>query len=134
MRTALVVIAAAAALGAAGAAVAHAVIGRSAPSPALPELHGQVTWLAGARPAPASVPRGHVAVVALLAPKCRTCADELRFTLDQIPKRSRPFVLRRAIRGHSVLLLVDRNGDVRTGYTFPFAPAFVEGDLRTLAR
>lgn len=133
MRTALVAIAAAAALGAAGAAVAHAVIGRDKP-PALPELHGQVTWLAGARPAPASVPRGRVAVVALLAPKCGSCADELRFTLDQIPRTSRPFVLRRAIHGHSVLLLVDRNGDVRTGYTFPFAPAFVEGDLRTLAR
>lgn len=133
MRTALVVIVAAAALGAAGAAVAHAVIGRSKP-PALPELHGQVTWVVGARPAPASVPRGRVAVLALIAPGCKDCAEELRFTLDQIPKTSRPFVLRRTIRGHSVLLLVDRNGDVRTGYTFPFAPAFVEGDLRTLAR
>jgi hypothetical protein len=39
-----------------------------------------------------------------------------------------------ATRGHSLLLLVDRRGDVRTGYSFPFAPAFVEGDLRTLAR
>jgi hypothetical protein len=33
-----------------------------------------------------------------------------------------------------LLYLLDRNGDERTGYLFPFAPSFVEGDLRTLAR
>jgi hypothetical protein len=42
--------------------------------------------------------------------------------------------VRRAAHGRSLVLLVDRSGHVRTGYTFPFAPAFVEGDLRTLAR
>ena len=133
MRAALVALAAAAALGAAGAAVAHAVIGRSVP-PALPELHGQVSWAPGAHRAPASVPRGRVAVLALLAPGCRSCVDELRFTLRQIPVKTRPVVVRQTIHGHSLLLLVDRDGDVRTGYAFPFAPAFVEGDLRTLER
>lgn len=132
MKAALVVVAAAAALGVAGAAVAHAVIGRSAP-PALPELHGQVSWAPGARRAPAVVPRGRVAVLALLAPGCRDCAAELRFTLHQLPAKLRPVVVRRAFHGRSLLLLVDRAGDVRTGYAFPFAPAFVEGDLRTLA-
>jgi hypothetical protein len=43
-------------------------------------------------------------------------------------------VVRRVVKRDSLVLLVDRSGDVRTGYTFPFAPAFVEGDLRTLAR
>jgi hypothetical protein len=133
MRAGLVVLAAAAALGAAGAAVAHAVIGRSAP-PALPELHGQVSWPVGARPAPAGVPRGRVAMLALIAPGCRSCAAELRFTLRQLPAKSRPLVVRRATAGHSLLLLVDRAGDVRTGYSFPFAPVFVEGDVRTLER
>ena len=132
MRSAVVVLVAAAALGVAGATVAHAVGARSAPTPALPELHGQVSWAPGARRAPASVPRGRVAVIALLASGCRDCADELRFTLRQMPVASRPVVVRRVTDGHSVLLLVDRDGDVRTGYAFPFAPAFVEGDLRTL--
>lgn len=134
MRSAFVVLAAAAALGVAGATVAHAVGARSSPPPALPELHGQVSWAPGARRAPASVRRGRVVVIALLAPGCRDCVDELRFTLRQMPATSRPVVVRKAIHGHSLLLLVDRGGNVRTGYAFPFAPAFVEGDLRTLER
>jgi hypothetical protein len=32
-----------------------------------------------------------------------------------------------------VVYLVDRHGDERTGYLFPFAPAFVQGDLHALA-
>lgn len=134
MRSALVVVAAAAALGVAGATVAHAVGAHGSPPPALPELHGQVSWAPGARRAPVSVPRGRVAVIALLAPRCRDCVDELRFTLGQMAAASRPLVVRRAIDGRSLLLLVDRNGNVRTGYAFPFAPAFVEADLRTLER
>lgn len=134
MRSAFGVLAAAAALGVAGATVAHAVGARSSPPLALPELHGQVSWAPGARRAPANVRRGRVAVIALLAPGCRDCVDELRFALHQMPATSRPVVVRRATNGHSVLLLVDRNGDVRTGYAFPFAPAFVEGDLRTLEK
>jgi cytochrome oxidase Cu insertion factor (SCO1/SenC/PrrC family) len=33
-----------------------------------------------------------------------------------------------------VLYLVDRHGDERTAYLFPFSPAFVQGDLERLAR
>lgn len=133
MKTAITALVAAAALGAVGAAVAGAVIGRIAP-PALPELHGQVSWAPGLRPAPASVPRGRTAVVAFVARGCTGCLAELRFVLDRLPARIRPMLVRGAAHGHSLVLLVDRSGDVRTGYTFPFAPAFVEGDLRTLAR
>jgi protein SCO1/2 len=36
---------------------------------------------------------------------------------------------------HSLAVyLIDRHGDERTGYLFPFLPAFVRGDLATLAR
>jgi hypothetical protein len=133
VKAAAAILAAAAVLGAAGAAVAHAVLARNAPL-GLPELHGQVSWAAGVRPAPVRVPRGRTAVVAYVAPGCAACAAELSFTLRQLPARLRPAVVRVATRGHSLLLLVDRRGDVRTGYSFPFAPAFVEGDLRTLAR
>jgi hypothetical protein len=31
------------------------------------------------------------------------------------------------------LVLIDRRGDERTAYLFPFLPAFVEGDLTRLA-
>lgn len=126
-------VAAAAALGAAGAAVAHAVLTRST-TLALPELHGQVSWARGERASPVAVPRGRTAVVAYVRQGCKGCLAELRFTLDQLPPGLRPVVVRRTAIGHSLLLLVDRAGSVRTGYTFPFAPAFVEGDLRTLAR
>lgn len=133
MKVAVVILAAAAVLGVAGAAVAHAVLARNPPL-GLPELHGQVSWPPGAHPAPVRVPRGRTAVVAYVARGCSSCVAELRFTFDQLPARLRPAVVRLTTRGHSLLLLVDRSGDVRTGYTFPFAPAFVEGDLRTLAR
>ena len=133
MKAAVTALAAAAALGAVGATVAGAFVGRSAP-PALPELHGQVSWAPGLRPAPASVPRGRAAVLAFVARGCTGCLDELRFVLDRLPARIRPTVVRSVVHGRSLLLLVDRTGHIRTGYTFPFAPAFVEGDLRTLAR
>jgi hypothetical protein len=133
VRRALAALAVAAALGAAAAAVAHAVVGRSA-SLALPELHGQVTWAPGVRLAPADVPRGRAAVLAFVAPGCIGCLAELRYAIDRLPASLRPTVIRRAVPRGSLVLLVDRRGDVRTGYTFPFAPAFVEGDLRTLAR
>lgn len=133
MRRVLVVLAAAATLGVAGATVAHAFQARGTML-ALPELHGQVSWAAGKRPSPVAVPHGRVALVAYVAPRCKDCLDELRFALHQLPARFRPVVVRRAASGKSLLLLVDRSGDVRTGYTFPFAPAFVEGDVRTLTR
>jgi hypothetical protein len=128
-----VAIAAAAALGATGAAVAHALVGRSAPL-SLPELHGQVSWKAGAWQAPAGIPRGRTALIAFITPGCSDCVKELRFMLAQLPAKLRPTVIRHAVKKSSLLLLVDRDGDIRTGYTFPFAPAFVEGDLRTLSR
>jgi hypothetical protein len=133
MRRVVTATVAAAALGVTGAAVAHAVTARGV-SLALPELHGQVTWAPGARAAPAIVPRGHTAVIALVAHGCAECLSELRFTLGRLPAELRPAVVRGVARGTSLLLLVDRRGDIRTGYTFPFAPAFVDGDLRTLSR
>ena len=132
MRAAVVALVAAAVLGVAGAAVAHAVLSRTPPL-GLPELHGQVTWAAGSHPSPVFVPRGRTAVVAYVARGCTGCLAELQFTLRQLPQHVRPLLVRRIATGQSLLLLVDRSGDVRTGYTFPFAPAFVEGDLRTLA-
>ena len=133
MKAAFAALAAAAALGAAGAAVAHAFVGRGA-SLRLPELHGQLTWAPGALAAPAAVPRGRTAVLVFVAPGCTGCVAELRFVIGRLPASIRPTVVRHAVTRDSLVLLVDRNGDVRTGYTFPFAPAFVEGDLRTLAR
>ena len=133
MRRALAALAAAAALGAVGAAVAHAVIGGGS-TLRLPELHGQVTWPAGARPAPAGIPRGRTAVIAFVAPGCTGCLAELRFVIHRLPASIRPTVVRHVVQRDSFVLLVDRRGGVRAGYTFPFAPAFVEGDLRTLAR
>jgi hypothetical protein len=133
VRAAATILAVAAALGTAGAAVAHAVLARGT-TLSLPELHGQVTWAAGTREAPVRVPRGRTAIVAYVAPSCSGCRAELRFVVRRLPPRLRPDVVRMTTNGRSLLLLVDRSGHVRTGYAFPFAPAFVEGDLRTLAR
>ncbi|HEY2073905.1 MAG TPA: hypothetical protein VGG88_10060, partial [Gaiellaceae bacterium] len=131
MRRAAAVVVAAALLGAVGAAVAHAFTGARS-TLGLPELHGQVSWKPGARRA--DVPRGRTAVLVFLAPGCSGCLAELRYAVDRLPPSERPLVVRRSVKRGSVALLVDRNGWVRTGYAFPFAPAFVEGDLRTLAR
>jgi hypothetical protein len=131
MRRAVAALTAAAALGAIGAAVAHAVVGRHA-TLALPQLHGQVTWTQGTRHA--QVPPGRTAVLVFLAPGCTGCLGELRYVIHRLPASIRPAVVQHAVKRDSLVLLVDRRGDVRTGYTFPFAPAFVEGDLRTLAR
>ena len=133
MKAAFAALAAAAALGATGAAVAHAFGGGGA-SLGLPELHGQVTWAPGSLPAPVRIPRGRTAVLVFVAPGCAGCLAELRFAVGRLPAPIRPTVVRHAVTRDSLVLLVDRNGYVRAGYTFPFAPAFVEGDLRTLAR
>jgi hypothetical protein len=133
MRAAVAALVAAAALGALGAAVAHAYLARSVPL-ALPALHGQVSWAPGSRLAPASVPRGRTAVLVFVARGCTACLAELRFVVDRLPAPIRPLVVRHVVKRDSLVLLVDRRGHIRTGYTFPFAPAFVEGDLRTLAR
>ncbi len=133
MKAAAAALIAAAALGAVGATVAHAVLRRSAP-PALPLLHGEVTWAPGSRPAPLSLPRGRTAVLAFVAPGCAGCLAELRLAVESVPARLRPTIVRHAFHGHSLILIVDRSGDVRTGYSFPFAPAFVTDDLEALAR
>ena len=73
-------------------------------------------------------------MLVFVTPGCTGCLAELRFAVDRLPASIRPTVIRRVVTRDSLVLLVDRSGDVRTGYTFPFAPAFVEGDLRTLAR
>jgi hypothetical protein len=131
VRRVVAALAAAAALGAVGAAVAHAFAGGRT-TLALPQLHGQVTWKPGARHV--AVPPGRTAVLAFVAPGCTGCLAELRYAVRRLPASIRPTVVVHAVKRGSLVLLVDRRGDVRTGYTFPFAPAFVEGDLRTLAR
>ena len=133
MKAAAAALVAAAVLGAVGATVAHAYLRRSAP-PVLPLLHGEVTWAPGTRPAPASVPRGRTAVLAFVAPGCAGCLAELRLAVEGVPARLRPTIVRRAFHGRSLILVVDRSGDVRTGYAFPFAPVFVTDDLEVLAR
>jgi hypothetical protein len=131
VRKTLAAVVVSAALGSAGAAVAHAFAGGAA-TLALPQLHGQVTWKPGTRQV--DVPHGRTAVLAFVAPGCTGCLAELRFVVDRLPASLRPLVVQRQVKRASLILLVDRNGNVRTGYTFPFAPAFVEGDLRALAR
>jgi cytochrome oxidase Cu insertion factor (SCO1/SenC/PrrC family) len=63
----------------------------------LPELHGQVSWRAGARPAPtAGLPslRGHTTVVTFMDPLCKlSCPVEgrqLAFILGRLPRGQRP--------------------------------------------
>jgi hypothetical protein len=132
----------AAALGVVGAALTHAYAAHGS-TDALPLLHGQVSWAPGARPAPTSAPRGLTAMVAFLGTGCAPCVLELRRIVRRLPAAERPVLVlapasaRAAYgvaRGRRLLLLLDRSGDERTGYAFPLAPAFVEGDLRTLAR
>ena len=109
----------------------------------LPALHGQASWAPGVRAAPGTPPRGRTALVAFLGSGCAPCLAELRWIAGRLPGGERPaLVLRPAsaagaygvARGRPLVLLVDRHGDERTGYTFPLVPSFVVGDLRTLAR
>ncbi|HEV7134789.1 MAG TPA: hypothetical protein VGN27_13760 [Gaiellaceae bacterium] len=131
---------AAAVTGVAGATVAWAVTSHRGGAVALPQFHGEATWPAGARPAP-WVPHGRTALVAFVG-TCGVCESELRRIVRRLPAAERPALVLPAptraeaygvARGRRVVLLVDRNGDERTGYSFPLAPGFVEGDLRTLA-
>jgi hypothetical protein len=132
----------AAVLGIVGAALTHAYAKPSS-TDALPLLHGQASWPPGARPAPASAPRGITAMVVFLGRGCAPCVVELRRIVRRLPTAERPMLVVApasaaaaygVARGRRLLLLLDRRGDERTGYAFPLAPAFVEGDLRTLAR
>lgn len=134
------VLAAAVALGVAGGTLLHSLGSSAAPRLALPELHGQQTWGPDARPAPALPAlrrlRGRTVVLALAARGCPGCAQlraELASLVRRLPPAARPgLVFARGPRT-PVVYLIDRRGDMRTGYFFPFAPAFVEGDLRALA-
>jgi len=134
------ILAAAIALGVAAGALAYALRPSAAPALALPELHGTMSWAPDARPAP-PLPalrrlRGRTAVLVLARPGCPGCVqlrEELASVIRRLPAAARPglVVARGPVR--PVVYLVDRRGDERTGYLFPFAPAFVEGDLRVLA-
>ncbi len=134
------VLAAAVVLGVAGGALVHSLGSTAAPSLALPELHGQVSWAPGARPAPPLAAlrrlRGRTVVLALLRPGCAGCVQlraELASVIRRLPAADRPgLVVARGTRT-PVVYLVDRHGDERTGYLFPFAPAFLQGDLQMLA-
>ena len=139
MRLRTAILAAAAALGIVAGALAWSLRSSAAP-PALPELHGTMSWAPGARPAPPLAAlrrlRGHTAILVLARPGCSGCADlrqELASVIRRLSPAQRPGLV--VLRGPStpVVYLVDRRGDERTGYVFPFAPAFVQGDLETLA-
>jgi len=185
-----IVVAAAAVCGIA-AGVAIASLGRHGATVKLPELHGQASWPAGARPAPArGLPdlRGRTSVVTFLDPRCTSICPiegrQLASILRRLPAASRPALVlvsvdpqataRDAARAslkwqlapfhprwvlgtHATLskvwaayhvqvkptkgdivhtlvaYLLDRRGDERTAYLFPFAPAFVQHDLTLLA-
>lgn len=190
MRRAAPVVAAAAVCGIA-AGVAIAAIDRQAATVKLPELHGQASWPAGARPAPVrGLPslRGHTSVVTFMDPRCTSICPiegrQLASILRRLPEASRPVLVlvsvnpqateRDALRAsrewqlaplhprwvlgtHATLskvwaayhvhvrptkgdilhtlvaYLLDRSGNERTAYLFPFAPAFVQHDLTWLA-
>ena len=131
----------AASLGTVGAMLVHRYLAHSA-APLLPELHGQTTWARAARPAPASLPRGRTAAVAFLGAGCARCLAELRWTVRHLPAAERPLIVIAPAAaaasfgvapGRRLLVLVDRHGDERTGYAFPFVPPFVQDNLSLLA-
>jgi len=138
-------LAAACALGAVAGAVVYVTRPHVAARPALPELHGVVSWAPGAEPAP-PLPalralRGRTVVLALVGPRCgggcTLMRKELASIVRRLPAAARPAVVVRPARGvgatGAAVYLVDRSGDERTGYLLPFAPSFVERDLRVLA-
>ena len=133
------IVAVAVALGIGAGVLAWSLRSTAAPLP-LPELHGTMSWAPGARPAPPLAAlrslRGRTAILVLARPGCPGCADlrqELASVIRRLAPAQRPGLV--VVRGPAtpVIYLVDRRGDERTGYVFPFAPAFVEGDLQTLA-
>jgi cytochrome oxidase Cu insertion factor (SCO1/SenC/PrrC family) len=187
----LVLLVAAAAVCGVAAGVAIAALDRHAAAVKLPELHGQASWPAGARSAPAhGLPRllGHTSVVTFMDPRCTSICPiegrQLASIMRLLPAASRPVLVlvsvnpqatardaARASRNwqlapfhpqwvlgtqatlstvwaayhiqvkptkgdilHTlVAYLVDRHGNERTAYLFPFAPAFVQHDLARLA-
>ena len=129
-------------LGALAGAIGHLYAAQTPATPRLPELHGEVTWTPGSRVAPSSAAHDRPTIVAFLGRGCAPCRALLRRIVRRLPETERPVVVIAApsaaaaygvAPGHRLLVLVDRFGNERTGYTFPFASAFVEGVLRTLA-
>lgn len=129
-------------LGALAGAIGHLYAAQALATPRLPELHGEVTWTPGSRVAPSSAVHDRPTIVAFLGRGCPPCRVLLRRIVRRLPEAERPVVVIAApssaaaygvAPGHRLVVLVDRSGHERTGYTFPLAPAFVEGDLRTLA-
>jgi cytochrome oxidase Cu insertion factor (SCO1/SenC/PrrC family) len=192
-RAILLVVAAAMVVGiASGVALAALRSSHPAAAPRLPELHGQASWPAGHRLAPATgLPslRGRVSVITFMDPACTQICPvegrELASILRRLPAAARPRIvlvsvnpqatatqarralakwqlapfdahwvlgtraqLRRVWQEYEVVVrptngdiehtpvayLVDRSGHERTAYLFPFAPAFVQGDLARLAQ
>lgn len=196
------IVAAAALTGIAFGVVLHLVAAKPRPALALPELHGQATWAAGARAAPnftlrdqsghlftlASL-RGHTVALAFLdshcTQECPLAGRALARAESTLPAAERPvFVavsvnpadtpasVRAAAKAWGLsgvgawhwvmadtarlsrvwgayhiyvhptktdiihtqaLYLIDRSGDERSGYLWPYLPNFVALDLRTLA-
>ncbi len=138
-------LAAACALGIAAGTAAYVMRPHGPARPALPELHGVISWAPGSQPAP-PLPalralRGRTVVLALVGPHCAAgCVlmrKELASVVRRLPAGERPAVVVRPARGvgaaGAVVYLVDRSGNERTGYLLPFAPSFVERDLQVLA-
>lgn len=201
-RVAVSVLMAALVGGSAGGVLAARLHGREQP-PALPAYHGQMTWAAGARPAPAFALRDQSGAVVSPAPlrgtpllitfldskcteQCPLEGRELAQVLGSMPTGARPTLIvvsvdpagdtpasiARAmkewglagpwrwhwLRGtrsqlapvwraygievapksndivHGLALyLIDRSGNERSGYLFPFLRGFVRSDLTRLA-
>lgn len=138
-------LAAACTLGIAAGLAAYVLRPQGPAQPALPELHGVMSWAPGSRPAP-PLPalrslRGRTVVLALVGPHCgvgcTVMRDELASVVRRLPAAERPVVVISPDRvvgaAGAVVFLVDRSGDERTGYLLPFAPSFVERDLQVLA-
>ncbi len=203
VRTAALLLAAAAVAGIGGGVAIARVHGGGAAAPALPAFHGQAVWGPGQKPAPAfSLPdqngalvslaslRGRSVLLTFLDSQCRSqCPIEgrqLGSILRRLPRADRPTLivisvdpkgdtragirhamarwnltggwswhwlnapkarLARVWRSYGVaveprsgdiahglaLYLIDRRGDTRTAYLFPFLPGFVQRDLGRLA-
>ncbi len=113
VRTAIVVIAAAAAIGVGAGVAAHLLLPTGASQPAavpLPYLHGQATWAPGKRPAPQftlhnvlggnvslSSTRGNVTLITFLDSHCRTLCPMIGGAIGDVqralPAAARPTVL-----------------------------------------
>lgn len=129
-------------LGVLGGALGRLATAHTSAPPRLPALHGQVTWTPGSRVAPSSAVHDRPAIVAFLGRGCAPCRAVLHRIVRRLPQAERPAVVIAApsaaaaygvAPGRRLVVLVDRHGNERTGYAYPFAPAFVERDLRTLA-